>query len=149
MWHVLDANSIWVREFAEALGEHADVRAWVANMRLGGAFENWERISRPARSQMWVHEFPLQRGYARFPISQLLDYGSVLARRLSRQGDARCSPLVCTTPFYAPVAEKWSRPAIYYQSDLTSHHQCVNKQTVREMDRWDGPGAAGVVPYSA
>jgi glycosyltransferase involved in cell wall biosynthesis len=149
MWHVLDANSIWIREFAEALGEHADVRAWVAHIRIGGAFEKWERISRPTRSQMWLHEFPLQRGYARFPLARLLDYGGDIAKRLSRQGDARYSPLVCTTPFYAPVAEKWRGPVIYYQTDLTVEYHGVNKRVVREMDRRMCRVAAAVCPNSA
>lgn len=148
MWHVLDANSIWIREFAAALSEQADVHGWVARMRLAGALEKWERVSHPGPSQLCMHEFPMQRGYARFPVSGLFDYGSNLTRRLARQGNSSSSHLICTTPFYAPVAEKWGGPVIYYQTDMTVEYEGVDRNLVRKMDKRMCRVAESVCPNS-
>src|SRR3954464_4569140 len=104
MWHVLDANSIWIREFVTGLSHHAEVHAWSPQMRLTGAMQGWERGSRPESARLWVHEFPMQRGYARFPLRRFVDYGSALAARLAARQTCSGAALICTTPFYAPVA---------------------------------------------
>ena len=32
------------------------------------------------------------------------------------------SALVCSTPFYAPVAERWPGPVVYYVTDMTAQY---------------------------
>jgi glycosyltransferase involved in cell wall biosynthesis len=66
-----------------------------------------------------VRYFPLQRGFAKFPMSLIAREGERLAERLSRRTpSATESPLICTSPHYADVAERWPGPVIYYVTDL-------------------------------
>ena len=147
MWHVLDAGSIWIKEFASALSQRAETVAWSPRMSLTGAWQRWERVVQLGCPALEVREFPLQRGYARSPISRLLDYGGMLADRLAGRGAAD-APLICTTPFYAPVAEKWRGPVVYYLTDLTVGYEGIDPRLVRALDRRMCRVAASVCPNS-
>ncbi len=134
-WHVLDASSIWMKEFSSALSALEPTLAWVPHMSSIGCIQNWERDEVLQDPPVRLAHFPLQRGYARFPISLLSRLGSRQSDRLARKHpDVDSSPLVCTTPFYAPVAEQWSGPVIYYLTDLTIRYAKVNPAQVRSLD---------------
>jgi hypothetical protein len=80
--------------------------------------------------------FPLQRGYSRAPISWLAQTGPRLTQMLcDADADPAASPLVCTTPFYAPVAELWPGPVVYYLTDLTAAYAGLDPDQVRRLDR--------------
>jgi glycosyltransferase involved in cell wall biosynthesis len=136
IWHVLDGSSIWIKEFASALGKFVPVRVWAPEMSSSGLWrrEEWEEILQdpPLR----IRRFPLQRGYSRFPISWLTQLGPRLSARLSREcDDAVQTPLICTNPYYAPVAEQWPGPVIYYLTDLTVAYDGASPRLVRSLDR--------------
>ena len=59
-WHILDVGSIWLKEFAAALGRTASVICWQPEMRLFGAFEGWERESMHQNPALLIRQFPLQ-----------------------------------------------------------------------------------------
>ena len=134
-WHVLDVGSIWMKEFASALARIVPTVNWLPVMKATGAFENWERREVISSPPLQVRHFPLQRGYSRFPLSVLANLGLRQSRRMRRAGDAGgISPLICTTPFYAGVAERWGGPVIYYQTDLTYAYHGLDSKQIRALD---------------
>jgi glycosyltransferase involved in cell wall biosynthesis len=136
MWHVLDVGSIWMKEFASALGDLVPVKCWAPEIRNFGWWENWEREVKLPDPCLRVTSFPLQRGYSRFPLAELLPVGSRLIERLlANTQDPTASTLVCTSPFYASVAERWPGRVIYYLTDLTVAYSGMVRRKVLALDR--------------
>jgi glycosyltransferase involved in cell wall biosynthesis len=80
--------------------------------------------------------FPLQRGYARALFEQIVKPSRrILSQLLSQTEEPENSVLVCTSPFWAPVAEQWPGPVIYYATDLTVAYDGLNPTQVRALDR--------------
>jgi hypothetical protein len=99
---------------------------------LGGGVRP-ERLTEPPLD---VINFPLQRGYSRPLVARLAPFAErVVAELCRRCGDPGKCPLVCTTPFYAPAAERWPGPVIYYLTDLTGAYEGLNTQQVRALDK--------------
>lgn len=138
-----------MREFASAMAKvHATV-AWWPEMRNFGAFEHWERIEQIPEPSLEVRRFPLQRGYARTPIQQLLPFqAGVLKRLRAACTDEAASPLICSTPFYAPVAERWGGPTVYYVTDLTAGYEGLQSDQVIALDKRMCRAARAVCPNS-
>lgn len=135
-WQILDAGSIWMKEFAHALSKVENVVAWAPRMQMLGLFQSWQRIEILPDPGLQLFRFPLQRGYARWPLRWLAPFEDRILARLHQQApDPVHSPLVCSTPFYAPVAEKWPGPVIYYVTDLTAAYEGVNARQVVALDR--------------
>ena len=135
-WQILDVGSIWMREFGAAMARVAPVVAWWPEMRTLGAFESWERVEQITEPALEVLRYPLQRGYARLPLRKLLPFQIALLKRLrARCRDERRTALICTTPFYAPVAEQWKGPVVYYVTDLTAGYATVDAAQVTALDR--------------
>ncbi len=151
-WQVLDVGSIWMREFASALSGQVDAVAWWPEMvrvaPLGA--EREERMEAPP---LVMRRYPLQRGYARVPIRWLMPFAPGVLRRLrrvcaERDMAAECSPLICSTPFYAPVAERWPGPVVYYVTDMTAQYEGLNHEQVMKLDRRMARVARAVCPNS-
>jgi glycosyltransferase involved in cell wall biosynthesis len=136
-WQILDVGSIWLKEFAAALTRRVDTVCWQPEMRWLGQAGFRESETLHANPALTVRTFPLQRGYARFPISAIAPFAPGLIERLKHAvaGDPRESVLVCTTPYYAPVAERWPGAVVYYQTDLTVAYAGVNPRLVRALDQ--------------
>ena len=136
MWHVLDVGSIWLKEFAAALTPLVPAKFWSPEIRNFGRWQNWERALQSLNPRLDYTQFPLQRGYARFPIGQLLGIAPHLTARLLRsESDPKSSTLICTTPFYAPVAERWPGRVIYYLTDLAAAYPGLNRRLVEALDQ--------------
>lgn len=136
VWQILDVGSIWMREFASAMARVQPVVAWWPEMRALGALESWEREEVIAEPALRVLRYPLQRGYARTPIRQVLPYQLALLKRLRAHcRDEVSTALICSTPFYAPIAERWKGPVVYYVTDLTAGYATVDGAQVRALDR--------------
>lgn len=149
VWQILDVGSIWMREFASAMARTHPVVAWWPEMRSFGALEGWERIEQISEPTLEVHRYPLQRGYARTPIRQVLPYQVALLKRMrARCRDEKRTALICSTPFYAPVAEQWRGPVVYYVTDLTAGYATVDAAQVKALDRRMCRVAAAVCPNS-
>lgn len=148
-WQILDVGSIWMREFASAMSQTHPVVAWWPETRSLGAFERWERTETIADPSLEIRRFPLQRGYSRAPLRHLLPYQISLVKRLrlACAHEAR-SPLICTTPFYAPMAERWKGPVIYYVTDLTAGYDGLHTGQVIGLDRRMCRVAHSVCPNS-
>jgi glycosyltransferase involved in cell wall biosynthesis len=148
-WHILDTGSIWLKEFAQALGAIVEANNWCPVIRTFGHWENWEQISELPDPRIAFAKFPLQRGYARFPISSLLPFApGIVDRLLHRSINPESDTLLCTAPFYAPVAELWPGPVVYYLTDMTKDYAGMNANLVLELDRRMCRRASTVCPNS-
>ena len=135
MWQILDVGSIWMKEFASALSGLTPTVAWSPVMMKLGAFHDWERTERLLDPSLHIVHYPLQRGYARAPLRQCFRFETrLLARLRSRSAHPEQTMLICTTPFYAPVAERWPGPVLYYVTDLTSAYEGVDPAQVIELE---------------
>jgi hypothetical protein len=134
--HILDTGSIWLKEFAFALSTLVPTHNWCPEIRSFGHWENWERIEQIGDPCLTMTRFPLQRGYARFPIAHFLRFETAVADRLKhRLSNPDRSILICTAPFYAGVAELWPGPVVYYLTDLTKEYSGMNSAQIVELDR--------------
>ena len=149
-WQILDVGSIWMREFASALAEQAPIVAWQPEMVRAGFGVGTVRREQVANPPLEVRRFALQRGYSRAPVRWVLRFERRVLRLLEGACvEARRSPLICTTPFYAPVAELWPGPVIYYATDLTVGYDGLDPEQVRSLDRRMCRAARAVCPNSS
>jgi hypothetical protein len=136
LWQILDVGSIWMREFASAMARLHPVVAWWPQMRTFGAFESWVHPETLVQPPLEVLRYPLQRGYVRTPVRQILPFEISLLKRLRAHcTDETSTALICTTPFYTPVAEQWRGPVVYYVTDLTAGYASVDGNQVRALDK--------------
>ena len=147
-WQLLQVSDALDAELGSALSELVPVLAWQPLRHLlpwSGA-EQEQRLTDPP---LRVRQFPLMRGYSRFPISAVYDFGAVLTERIARQCEApeEC-PLICTTPFFASVAERWPGPVIYWLTDLIAAYPSADPDQVRRLDTYLCRSADLVCPNS-
>jgi hypothetical protein len=134
-WHVLDVGSIWLKEFASALGDMVPTENWCPQIRNFGTWEDWEDTDPVLDPPLSLTRFPLQRCYARFPLSRWLHPERAIVKRLLRRSNSSADTLICTSPFYAPIAELWPGRVVYYLTDLTKAYAGINPKQVVELDR--------------
>lgn len=152
LWQILDVGSIWMREFASALSREVPTVAWWPEMLRLAALGR-ERAEDVAAPPLAVRRFPLQRGYSRVPVRWLLPFAPAVLQRLRRICEERAVPsdgcaLVCSTPFYAPVAERWPGPVVYYVTDMTAQYEGLDSAQVIALDRRMTRVARAVCPNS-
>ncbi len=137
-WQLLQISDVLDLEFATALAETVPVLAWQPQRfflpgRVAAGTEA-ERIE--PNSTLRVRNLPLLRGFARAPISFVARTGSKVTARLLRQTpQPELSPLICTVPFFAPVAERWPGPVIYWLTDLIAEYSSAKRAQVQRLDR--------------
>ncbi len=150
VWQILDVGSIWMREFGAALSNQCSTVAWAPVMSRVGVLRRRERVIEVREPALVIREFPLQRGYAREGLGRFLRFEDKVLRRLERAsgGEPERSPLICSTPFYAPVAERWVGPVVYYSTDLTAKYEGIDGRQVRDLDQRMCSVAAAVCPNS-
>ena len=159
-WHILQISDVLDLEFASALAERVPVVAWKpqrsmlpALVRTGREHEEITYIS-PGFQQsdatpVRTRSLPLMRGFARPPISWLAGTSrQVLARLLRQTPNPANSPLVCTVPFFAAVAERWPGPVVYWLTDLIAEYSSANRKQVHSLDRRMCRAATLVCPNS-
>jgi glycosyltransferase involved in cell wall biosynthesis len=148
-WQILDVGSIWMKEFAHAFCKVENARAWVPKFSNVASLARWGETEQLTEPPLQIEKFPLQRGYSRMVLRTLLPFQHKLTKRLMQGNfDPRESPLVCTTPFYAPVAELWPGPVIYYSTDLTIAYDGIDPNQVRKLDARLCRAASLVCPNS-
>jgi glycosyltransferase involved in cell wall biosynthesis len=135
VWQILDVGSVWMKEFASALNGVERTVAWSPRMETWGMFQSYERPETLLNPQLTMVGFPLQRGYARPPLRWVAPFQAKMVKRMRARCEApESSPLVCSTPFYAPVAEMWPGPVIYYVTDLTVAYEGLDSVQVKGLD---------------
>jgi hypothetical protein len=142
-FHVLDVSSIPAFEFARALRQLVPTVAWRRQMR-------WFPHAGRSALLSEVIDFPLPRGYAHPLFAPLIRFQrKLLPRLLARCETPISSPLICTAPFFAPIAELWPGPVIYYSLDFTYAYQGLRPHQVLALDRRLCRAARLVCPVSA
>jgi glycosyltransferase involved in cell wall biosynthesis len=135
VWHVLDVRAIWIKEFASALSKQVETLGWLPEISNTGRWRNDEIEGMLSDPPLLIRRFPLQRGFARIPVTWLAREGKRLTNRLIRQTrDLASSPLICCSPHYHAVAERWPGPVIYYVTDLFIAWG-ENPQRIKYFDR--------------
>lgn len=152
LWQILDVGSIWMREFASALGTQAPTVAWWPEMLRFAALGR-ERLEHLPAPPLTVRRYPLQRGYSRPALAALFPFAPAVLRRLRRVcTEQRVAPeataLIVSTPFYAPVAERWPGPVVYYVTDMTAQYEGLSTAQVVALDRRLARVARAVCPNS-
>jgi glycosyltransferase involved in cell wall biosynthesis len=148
-WQFLDTCTVMMKEFASALGKIETLAAWSPTMQTFGALRHWQRLEVLPDPYLKMLHFPLQRGYARLPMRWIAPFQSAMVKRMTAQtARPEQSPLVCSTPFYAPVAELWPGPVIYYMTDLNVAYKSLSPGLVRSLDQRMCRVARAVCPNS-
>ncbi len=150
-WHLLQISDVLDLEFASALAESVPVLAWEPQRTLLPPFlhEGGETERLHPASTLRIRTFPLLRGFARPPMSFLAQTGPSVTERLRRQTpDPAHSPLICTVPFFASVAERWPGPVIYWLTDLIAEYASADRAQVHRLDRRMCRAATLICPNS-
>ena len=136
-WNLLQVSDVLDIEFGSALAELAPVIAWEPEREyLPGLRLSASRDRENADPPLTIRGFPLLRGYARRPWSALARIETNVTEHLLRHtSDPKDSPLVCTIPYFAPVAERWPGPVIYWLTDLMEQYTGADPGGVHELDR--------------
>ncbi len=137
LWHLLQVSDALDLELAQALADSNPVIAWEP-LR---SYAPWltpsgaEAERRVPGHTLRVRKLPLLRGFSRAPISWFARTGPSIVRRLKRQSeDPARSPLICTTPYFASVAERWPGPVVYWLTDLIAHYEGADRRQVEALD---------------
>ncbi len=152
VWHYLQISGALDKEFVSALSKSVPAIGWEPAMSFSAFLNNrskgeCERINDDP--QLRIRSFPMQRGYSRPPLSWLAQIGHRVTRRVERQSvDPVNTPLICSTPYYAHVAEQWPGPVIYYLTDLIAAYGGADEELVHSLDRRMCSAAKLVCPNS-
>ncbi len=151
-WQYVQVSDALDEEFVAALSRIVRVTAWRPEMKTGDVFrrlrrDEVEETTEHAGLSVW--RFPLQRGYARPAISWMMRSAERMMTRFARHSEEpAATPLVCSTPYYAPLAEIWPGPVVYYLTDLMKCYAGADGGQVRKLDRRMGAVATLVCPNS-
>ncbi len=151
VWHLLQISDVLDLEFVSALAETVPVLAWEPHRTILPPFlhEGSETERLYPHSTLRIRTLPLLRGFARPPMSFLAQTGPSVFKRLLRQTpDPAHSPLICTVPFFASVAERWPGPVIYWLTDLIAEYASADRAQVHRLDRRMCRAATLVCPNS-
>ena len=151
LWHLLQVSDVLDLELATALAETVPVMAWEPQRALlpGQVAAGTESERNHPGSTLRIRKLPLLRGFARPPISFFARTGSSVATRLVHQTpQPELSPLICTVPFFASVAERWPGPVIYWLTDLIAEYSSASRKQVEHLDRRMCQAATLVCPNS-
>ena len=139
LFHLLQVSDVLDLELASALAESVPVIGWEPQRSFFPARtapgSEAEHLYAPD-STLRLRSLPLLRGFARPPLSWFARTGpSVLERLLRQTPDPTRSPLICTVPYFASVAERWPGPVIYWLTDLIAEYSSADRKQVERLDR--------------
>lgn len=135
-WHILQISGPLDVEFATAMAEFAPVIGWEPERTLAPWYFNSEAPTRTRQtgSNLTMRSFPIVRGYARAPISFIARTGPTITRLLRTRAHTTEDVLVCTVPYFAPVAELWPGPVVYWLTDSIRHYPSSKGIDVEALD---------------
>lgn len=152
VWHYLQISDALDREFVSGLSHFVPVLGWEPTMSFTGFLSSKgkgesERMHHDPPLQ--IRSFPMQKGYYKPPFSWIARIGTRVTSRVKRRSkDPRNTPLICSTPYYAPVAEQWPGPVVYYLTDLIAAYGGADEALVHSLDRRMCSAATLVCPNS-
>ena len=149
LWQLLQVSDVLDVEFANALLESVPVLAWEPERSLFPAHIRPGHEEERTEGGLRLRKLPLLRGFARAPMSWLARTGPGVTARLLRQTeDPERTPLIITVPFFAPVAELWPGPVVYWLTDLIAEYTSADRAVVEGLDRRLVEAATLVCPNS-
>ncbi len=150
--HLLQVSDALDLELASALAELVPVIGWEPqSSMLPGRVLIGQECERawPEQPSLRLRRLPLLRGYARPPISWFANTSqTTITRLLVQTPEPLHSPLICTTPYFAGVAELWPGPVVYWLTDLIAEYASANRKLVYRLDRRMCKAATVVCPNS-
>ena len=164
LWQLVQVSDVLDLEFASALAESVDVLAWKpqrtwrpGSVATGRELEEADpdvlvstREADGGHTPLRIRSLPLLHGFARRPITWLMPTArTVVERLLAQTSTPEVTPLICTTPYFAPVAERWPGPVVYWLTDLIARYNGVSHHQVIRLDRRMCAAATLVCPNSA
>lgn len=146
--HILDARPIWIKEFASALSAVTPTIGWCPDVTNTGRIRDYEKETLLNDPPLRIRSFPLQRGFAKFPVNLVAPETDRLVERLMRASDdSRDAILISCLPHYASVTEKWPGQVIYYATDLFVAYW-GNARLINELEERSCAAADLVCPNS-
>ncbi len=151
-WHILQMSDVLDLEFATGLAEGGPVVVWEPRRSF---LPRWPGLAgrgdlSETATNLQILQFPVLRGAARLPFSLLERMGPALAARLLQQApEPKRAVLVCTTPYFAAVAERWPGPVVYWLTDLIAAYEGIDAEAHRRLDERMCRRAELVCPNSA
>ena len=149
-WNLLQISDVLDIEFGSALAELVPVRAWEPErVRFPRLFPAAARVRENNNPSLRIHSFPLLRGFTRKPWAAFARIGTTVTDHLLRHTPhPEDSPLICTIPYFASVAERWPGPVVYWLTDRMEHYTGADPDAVHELDERLCRAAALVCPNS-
>jgi hypothetical protein len=143
MWHLLQISGPLDCEFGAALAERVPLIGWEPsrvhwpNFSPGPSESSAQPLAQPSPDpRLEIRKVPLMRGFARWPFSALARTGSTVTRHLlAASPNPEEAVLLCTAPFFAPVAERWPGRVIYWLTDLIACYGYTSFAQVARLDR--------------
>jgi len=146
--HILDARPVWIKEFASALSAVTPTIGWCPDVTNTGRIREYEKETLLNDPPLRIRSFPLQRGFAKFPVNLVAPETDRLVERLMRASDdSRDAVLISCLPHYASVTEKWPDQVIYYATDLFVAYW-DNARLINELEERSCAAADLVCPNS-
>jgi len=146
--HVLDVRPVWIKEFASALSALTPTIGWCPEITNTGRLRDYENETMISDPRLRVRTFPLQRGFAKFPMTHLARDTDRLTKRLMVSSDSSDeSLLISCLPHYAAVAEQWPGAVIYYVTDRFVDYW-KNASFIKSLERRSCAAADLVCPNS-
>ncbi len=141
-WYILQMSDVLDLEFATGLAEGGPVTLWEPR---GSYLPRWSGLpgegAKTEHPNLRIVHFPVLRGAARLPFSLAERMGPALLKRLLARTPAPArSVLVCTTPYFAAVAERWPGPVVYWLTDLMAAYEGIDP---KGTSGWTGGCAPG------
>ena len=133
-WHILQISGPLDVEFASAMAELAPVIGWQPQRTFAPGRFNPLRSADSFNGNFTTRSFPLLPGYARPPLSFIARTGPTVTRVLRAQAHTPHDILVCTAPYFAPVAERWPGPVVYWLTDSIRHYPSSKGIDVESLD---------------
>lgn len=160
LWQMIQISGVLDLELGSALSESVDVLAWkpqrtfFPHFTKPGAEQEQPYIDSlfPAMhgGTFRIRRLPLLHGFARRPLCWLAPMTPLVMERLLLQtATPEESPLICSAPFFAPVAERWPGPVVYWLTDMIAEYASANRRQVMRLDRRMCRVATLVCPNSA
>lgn len=147
-WHILQISDVLDEELASALSQDVDVIGWVPKRQTGRALFGGTPHS-VSRASGWRRaEYPALRGFARAPRWLNRFYLRRLSRWIAAAASSEHDVLLCTTPYFAEVAERWKGPVVYWLTDLIAQYGSAKGIDVPALDYRMCKAATLVCPNS-
>ena len=147
-WQLLQISDALDLEFASALAEAVPVQGW--EPRRVYFPDSSDRGAEPRRlgSNSKISQFSILRGYATFPMSLVARTGPSVVKQILARTVGPAGPLICTVPYFAPVAELWPGPVVYWLTDLIHKYESASGKDIPALDRRMCAAADLVCPNS-